>query len=167
MTILFTSDTEFNSTSIIGHCNRPFVSTEEMKETLISNWNKKVSRHDTVYHLGDFCRGRQDPTPLVKRLNGNICLVLGNHDKFRWSINNTCGFSWIKSYYELKHKGLFFVLFHYKITNWNRKHYGAIHLYGHSHGNPVLGEGNHCMDVGVDCNNYTPVSVDTILAKFG
>ena len=82
----FISDTHFGHTNAWyrfkredGTPLRPFKSTEEMDETMIKNWNDKVGPKDRVYHLGDFCMRRKDLS-VFSRLNGRICLVLGNHD---------------------------------------------------------------------------------------
>ena len=50
--IYFTADTHFDHANIIRFCNRPFATVEEMNETLIANWNRKVHGNDTVYILG-------------------------------------------------------------------------------------------------------------------
>lgn len=52
--IYFISDTHFEYENVIKYCKRPFNNTEEINETLISNWNSVVS-DDIIYHLGDFC----------------------------------------------------------------------------------------------------------------
>jgi calcineurin-like phosphoesterase family protein len=52
------------------------------------------------------------------------------------------------------------VLCHYPFAEWDRKHYGSWHLHGHSHGN-YHGQGL-IYDVGVDTNNFTPVSLEQI-----
>jgi calcineurin-like phosphoesterase family protein len=46
---------------------------------------------------------------------------------------------------------------------WEKKHYGAWHLYGHSYGNLLLIEGEFSLDIGVDRWNYAPVSPEQIL----
>ena len=51
--IFFTSDLHLGHENCIRLCNRPFSSIEEMDETLMENWNHKVTGTDTVYILGD------------------------------------------------------------------------------------------------------------------
>lgn len=48
-----------------------------MNETLISNWNSVVGPKDIIFHLGDLT---SEWTKILDRLNGKICLILGNHD---------------------------------------------------------------------------------------
>ena len=82
MTTFFTSDTHFGHARIIDLCNRPFGSVTEMNEMLVHNWNALVRPDDTVYHLGDVALGPiEDSLKYISRLNGNIKLVVGNHDR--------------------------------------------------------------------------------------
>ena len=85
----FISDTHFGHTNSWlkfkredGTPLRPFTSTEEMDDTMVDNWNKKVGPKDRIYHLGDFCMRRKD-LQTFSRLNGRICLLLGNHDVWK------------------------------------------------------------------------------------
>lgn len=49
---------------------------------------------------------------------------------------------------------------HYPIANWPCMYHGAWHLHGHTHG---IYQGNgKSMDVGVDSNNFTPVSYASV-----
>jgi calcineurin-like phosphoesterase family protein len=49
---------------------------------------------------------------------------------------------------------------HYAHRVWNLSHHGSWHIYGHSHGSlPPIGLS---WDVGVDNNNYFPVSFDQL-----
>ena len=50
--IYFTSDLHFYHENVIKHANRPFSNVEEMNQTLINNWNKKVGISDEIYILG-------------------------------------------------------------------------------------------------------------------
>lgn len=79
--VFFTSDTHFNHTNIIRFCNRPFKDVSHMNETIIANWNRVVGPEDIVFHLGDFCLGGSaEWINVLKRLNGKIYLISGNHD---------------------------------------------------------------------------------------
>jgi calcineurin-like phosphoesterase family protein len=68
----------------LGHTNmavkRGFKTAEEHDEHIISQWNKKVHKRDTVYILGDVTMESSKPYPLLNRLNGIKKVILGNHD---------------------------------------------------------------------------------------
>lgn len=168
--IWFTADHHFGHANILRHCNRPFGSVEEMNETLVARWNRVIGPQDVVYHLGDiFWMPSGEAQALRRRLNGRICLVRGNHDRTADSIK-TC-FEWVKDYYELKVEDTDVVggwqrvvLFHYAMRVWNRRHYGAWHLFGHSHGTLPDIPGSLAIDVGVDCHNFTPIPYEKVKA---
>ena len=153
----FTADTHFNHTNMIEYCNRPFKDVNEMNNILIQNWNNKVSKGDVVYHLGDF--GFSNVEPILKQLNGTKILIEGSHDG-----NN------IKKYYkyfakvspliEIHEQNQTIILCHYCMRVWAKSHYNSWHLYGHSHGRlePI----GKSWDVGVDNNNFYPVSFDEL-----
>ncbi len=80
--VFFTSDTHFYHGNIIRYCDRPFLSVDDMNESLVNNWNCVVGPDDMVYHLGDVAFASQENTlKTLERLNGKITLVLGNHDR--------------------------------------------------------------------------------------
>jgi len=142
-----------------------------MDEKLIENWNKKVKSKDETYILGDFVFGNgQRANEIFQKLNGKKYLIKGNHDHFlKDNSFDRSLIGWIKDYYMLKINGLKIVLFHYPVQTWDCKHHGSIHLYGHIHSNI----GDHPMDyiipnsynVGVDVNNFEPISLEEVLIK--
>lgn len=130
-----------------------------MDEYLIEKWNAKVQPGDLVYHLGDFA-WRHTPKH-VERLNGDIVLILGNHDSD--AKNNKSCFRAVLRYEEFRIPNTknIIVMSHYCHRVWNKSHFNSIHLYGHSHGTlPPIGKS---WDVGVDNNNYEPLSLDEVL----
>lgn len=168
--IFFTSDHHFGHKNIIKYANRPFSSVEEMNEVMIERWNEKISTGDTVYHLGDFalCSPNQ-LTTIIDRLNGKICLLKGNHEKA--ALACAAKFEWLKDYHELVVADPAFpqgrqliVLFHYALRVWNASHWGAYHLYGHSHGSLEDIATTRSFDVGVDCHNFYPLSYEEVKA---
>jgi len=167
--IFFTADTHFLHKNICEYSNRPFDSIEEMTETIVNRWNAVVAPGDTVFHLGDFAisYGKKHEKPiddLLSRLNGNKWLIYGNHDREEVKKNSR----WVKvlGYHELKvdlggdHKTKI-VLSHYAMRTWNQSHRGSFMLHGHSHGN-LEDIGGRTMDVGVDCHNFWPISIDQV-----
>lgn len=159
--IWFTSDTHFSHANIIRFCDRPFEDVDAMNEALISNWNECVKPGDTIYHLGDFSFAR-NPAAVFYRLNGNKLLIEGNHDQKRLRELKKLPWGWVKSTYQLRAGGKKIWLSHYAHRRWPNGHHGAIHLYGHSHGE--LADFGRSTDVGVDAWDYKPVHLDTILA---
>ena len=68
--------------------------------------------------------------------------------------------------------GVSFSLMHYPMLSWPHSEAGAVQLHGHIHASSDYNEQNRKngilrYDVGVDANNYFPVSVKDILEFFG
>ena len=181
--IWFTSDTHFGHENIIKYCDRPFASVEEMDEALIARWNEVVCPSDTVWHLGDFTLGDVwRARSYFKRLNGIIRVLRYQwHHDGRWvpkagDIVSQCGSAQgvaisirppmvvleFSEYGDGNHAQAL-VLCHYPLAVWDRKHYGAWHLYGHSHGQHQ--NGGLSFDVGVDANSYRPVSLGGVVRQ--
>ncbi|MBC8103923.1 MAG: metallophosphoesterase family protein [Cytophagales bacterium] len=168
-TPFFTSDTHFFHENIIRLCDRPFSRVEEMEEAIISRWNAKISKSDLVYHLGDFalkCTPEQ-ARGVVKRLNGQIILIRGNHEKVADQIKDA--FAAVKDYDEISIPDLDapngkrkVVLLHYAMRVWNGSHHGSYHLYGHSHGSLPDDPNALAFDVGVDCWDFAPLSYEEV-----
>lgn len=163
MSTFFTADTHFGHKNIIEYCKRPFKHVDEMDDALIRRWNRAVQPSDTVYHLGDFSMGQKEAYYYRRRLNGGIHLVVGNHE--RKALNERGLWD---SIHDISEIGInedpltnpkTVILCHYAMRVWNHAHHGSWHLYGHSHGS--LADDWHALslDVGVDCWDFTPVSV--------
>lgn len=167
--IYFTSDTHWGHANILKFASRPFASIEEHDEALIANWNEVVTAPGAhVFHLGDVIF-KGDLRHIVPRLNGQIHLILGNHDK-RMKKPNRDLFTSVSDYKEIKVKtspaGMEqrIVLFHFPIESWDKRHYGSWHLHGHCHGSLPSGDHQKRVDVGVDVWNYRPVTFEQLEA---
>lgn len=168
--VFFTSDTHFGHSNIIKYCQRPFNSAEHMDEVLISNWNEVVSPQDIVFHLGDFCFGSdKEWIEILKRLNGTKYLILGNHDLKKIANSNQ-----IKDYFADINMQMRVVvdkqkllLNHYPFLCFEGGYQNVWQLFGHVHSSKhSTGLDKERLvhlfptqyDVGVDNNNYRPVS---------
>ena len=149
--VFFTSDTHFWHTNILKYCNRPFKSVEEMNETLILNWNKTVPENGTVFHLGDFCFcGSTKAKEILNQLNGQIILVKGNHD-YDSTLKLFDGV-YPQLHINIENKSIY--LNHFPFASFSDN---CFQLFGHLHSNSGIYSKNQ-YDVGVDNNNYKPVS---------
>lgn len=173
--VWFTSDTHFWHTNIIKYCDRPFDTIEEMVTTLIHNWNDVVRPSDIVFHLGDFafCSSSQLKN-LVTQLNGIIYLTMGNHDFKMFKYESTKQlFKDVEQQYYIEVDGQKIFLNHFPMLCYSgswRKDNPTWQLFGHVHSglNNLKGIDlprlkwllPYQYDVGVDNNNFTPVSFD-------
>lgn len=155
--------------AVINMQNRPYENVEEMNDALITNYNKRVHNDDTVYILGDlvFRVPVLDANELIKKLKGKKILIKGNHDKNY----DSSLFVEMLDFKELSLNGKSFSLMHYPMLSWPKSRYGSIMLHGHCHNTFTYNidnreEGILRYDVGVDANNYYPVSIDEILKFF-
>jgi calcineurin-like phosphoesterase family protein len=160
MNVWFTADHHFGHARIIELAKRPFASVETMDEAMVERWNARVEPGDLVYHVGDFSFA--DHTPYLKRLKGQKRLIVGNHDHSN-RLKKAEGWSTVDNMLHLTLDDTPIVLCHYGMRVWNRSHHGALHFYGHSHGN--LPGDSQSLDVGVDCWDFQPVSLAEIKAR--
>lgn len=121
---------------------RGFSDVEEMNEYMIRKWNGKVRKNDEVVIIGDLSWGSAEQTnELLKRLNGRLYLITGNHDRFidkpEFCVSR---FIWIKPYGELADNRRKVVLCHYPIMCYNGQYRldekgnpRTYMLYGHVH----------------------------------
>ena len=158
MTTFFTADQHFSHANIIKYCNRPFCDVAEMNKELIANWNSCVQPNDEVFVLGDFVFGGSFES-IVFRLNGQIGLILGDHDRPAREIDRKVFI--LGKLYEFKAGSVSITLCHYALRTWPKSHYNSWSLYGHSHGR-LVPEGKS-LDVGVDVNSrFVPYSLAEI-----
>jgi calcineurin-like phosphoesterase family protein len=166
--IYFISDTHFFHENIIKFCNRPFKDAEEMNYILIENWQRTVKPEDTVYFLGDFTWDIDKGIKIWNRLNGRKVFIRGNHDdKFINALFAECGGAInlkITDIFELHHNKTIITMCHYPMVCWNRSHFNAPLLYGHVHSGKIPLSGK-VLDVSVENINYTPISLDEVIAK--
>lgn len=160
----FTSDTHFGHESIIHLSNRPFDSVSDMNEALITNWNAVIRPQDTVWHLGDFSMGSDQPASVfADRLNGKIHLIQGNHDD-KTVRDCADSFESIDVIRTISLDSQRIVLCHYPMREWDKAWRGSWHLFGHVHGRLDKTPFSKSMDVGVDSNNYRPLAFEEIRA---
>jgi len=152
-TYFFTADEHYGHTNIIKYCDRPFATVEEMDVELARLHNSVVTDNDIVVHAGDFTLRRgEDAQRYVEALNGTHIFLRGSHDQW---LDKTAHEIW-----EKKLSGQHIVVCHYAMRVWGLSHYNSWQLYGHSHGGlPPVGKQ---WDVGVDNNNYLPLSLKQV-----
>ena len=80
--VWFCSDWHFNHDKEFIWKDRGFNSVNEMNEEIVKRHNSVVAEDDDVYVLGDLCMSEniEANKAFIERLNGNIHIVLGNHD---------------------------------------------------------------------------------------
>lgn len=163
--VFFTADHHWCHKNILRH-RLQFQSIGAMTEVMVTRWNSAVKPGARVYHLGDVVLNCTSETAreILNRLNGQIYLIAGNHDKVARNRMVRDRFIWIKDYHRLKIGDQKICLFHYAQRTWDCMHYGSWQLHGHSHGSlPELP--HRSFDVGVDCWDFTPVSYEQVAAK--
>jgi calcineurin-like phosphoesterase family protein len=205
MQIWFTADTHFGHQKIPFYAKRNFCLTPEevstsdliwknknfnnswspswssiarMDDYLIKKINEHVKKDDILWHLGDFCFGKNSKIEEIarkyrERINcSNIFLICGNHDHSNIKkVFNDC-----YDHYDLKINSYHIILSHYAHAFWNKSHNKSWMLYGHAHGTAEkwLDEnmpGRLSMDVGVDnifqlLGEYRPISLEEICNIF-
>lgn len=158
--IYFVSDTHFGHRAMadvwrtgrypLTHFAGVLEKKDHMDEWMIEQWNLTVPPHGIVFHLGDVSfRNSTQTGRILDRLNGEVHLIPGNHDKGHVNVVQDWGWTVEPEYLEIDVDDQRIVMCHYAFRSWNKMHYGAWNLHGHSHGN--LESRGKQLDVGVDC----------------
>jgi calcineurin-like phosphoesterase family protein len=176
----FTSDTHFSHANICSattqwsdpSTSRKFDALEQMDDILVQNINDLVSENDILFHLGDWSFGGFENIKKFRErlVCKNIHIITGNHDHHieRNKEDIQSIFSSVNKYLEMNVRGggidANLVLMHFPIASWNNMSKGFIHLHGHVHlpKDVRIGKGK-TMDVGVDGNDFKPISLDEVL----
>jgi calcineurin-like phosphoesterase family protein len=145
--IWFISDTHFYHTNMVIYEARP----PWIDRHMIYLWNKHIASGDIVWHLGDFAMSRHDRIPeLVAQLNGEIHLIMGNHDFRRKRWYKRCGVYTYKGTVNLEG----FLLSH------RPQETDLLNLHGHVHG-AWKRRGNH-INLSVEVRGYRPWNLEEL-----
>ena len=152
---------------------RGYNSVEEMNEEQVRKWNEIIAEEDDVYILGDVMLGESNNIEYLKRLKGNIHIVLGNHDtanreKMYRELPNVVEVAEVGI--RLKYKKHHFVMTHYPMMTGNLEKESlkqmSLNLYGHTHQTSNFYNDMPFMyHVGVDSHNGYPVLLDDIIEE--
>jgi calcineurin-like phosphoesterase family protein len=164
--IWFTSDTHFDDEKTLVYRYRPFENVKKMNEALIETWNTSISPEDDVFHLGDFAISDEAIKEFAPQLNGNIRLILGNHDDKR-NRELLKQFFDIKEHpitisFEYNNKPDQLYLCHYPKQRPNPETSGIYACCGHIH--DLWKVARRMVNVGVDAWHFKPVSLEQIIS---
>jgi calcineurin-like phosphoesterase family protein len=185
--VYFTSDFHLFHHNVLKFDKRPFNDVHHMHQVIEQRWNETVSPDDIVIYLGDLSFGRREDKTFVddmmKRLNGKIHFIMGNHDKID-DVKKVPNLESIQDYLEVrithmqhedgigeKKVETLFCCMHYPIYSWNKKHHGSYMVHGHCHGNLHHGEeasfydNRRVIDAGCMLHDYRPISYKEIIKK--
>ena len=174
--IWFTADTHFCHENIVRFSARPFKDAAEMNEELIRRWNETVPEDGIVFHLGDFCLGNNSQwNDIMYRLNGKIYLILGNHDFRNIKESFMYRFEMVTQQMTIRVGGQSIILNHNPFLCYGGSYRDTWQLFGHVHSGPLSKTGLDLprlkmlfplqYDVGVDNNDFRPVSFAEVKAK--
>ena len=166
MTNWFSADLHLGHKNIIEYCKRPFKDVEEMNGVITKNFIEKIKEGDTLYLLGDLSFNSQIIYRFLSNFQRiNLHYITGNHDR-KETLDTIKNHPITKSIYTMKNisvENIRITLCHYPMLRWYKSHFGSWNLFGHVHGrlnNKTIGKQ---YDVGVDNNNFMPISFQEII----
>ncbi|MCB5411230.1 metallophosphoesterase [Pseudogemmobacter faecipullorum] len=158
----YTADLHFGHDRIIPNATRPFRDTSHMDAVLIERLWEKVGPEDDLWVLGDFAFGPKakdedwlwavfSQLPAARRH-----LIVGNHDG---PLTQALPWDSVSLIAEIEDKDAAqpVTLCHYPMMTWSHARKGALHLFGHVHGN-WRGSANS-VNAGVDLWDFYPITI--------
>lgn len=168
------SDTHFGHENIVGFCHRP----EDHEQVMIAEWRKYIPDDGTVLHLGDLAyKGNARFKNLIapELTGGRKMLIMGNHDRQRYSFYRACGFNLVRPFGIIyQPPGELSVAYRISFSHypWGEDD-GVmrptdIRIHGHIHNNGYTRDGyvpflkNH-INLSVEQTKYRPVNLKLLL----
>lgn len=154
----FIADIHNKDENILTYEHRPFSSTEEMRNTIINNWNNQVTDEDEIYLLGDI-----GDIEILGELKGKIIIVTGNHDnaeeiKARYPHIEVNTHPIMVGYLWLSHEPIGYMPPEIPYLNIH----GHLHRFNYGLVGRKWKDGNRYFCVSVEQINYTPISEEEI-----
>ena len=174
--IWFTSDTHFGHANVPKFSERPWDDIDDMNYALIENIQcmRRTERRGftswVTFHSSSPCSKPMncENSFAVRKIH----LVHGNHDKDWRQPEVADAFIVEPPIKVLKVDGVKIVMSHYPMADWQSMGHGSWHIHGHIHSqgsaynDANLAQGLLRFDAGVDANEYRPVSLAQLHARF-
>jgi calcineurin-like phosphoesterase family protein len=191
VTVFFTSDTHFSHKNILHLGDgRPYKDINHHNTELMANWHRTVTDKDMVVHCGDVAMGPwPDGLMCMKDLPGFKVLIPGNHDRVSSLESAARRDRFMDDYLNVFDEvwdevevmtvlGEEFIVSHYPYNGDHTSHdrhtalrpqdHGIPLIHGHTHQTEQItwsAKGTMMLSVGVDANNFTPVSDEEIVQR--
>lgn len=168
-----TSDTHFGHENIKAFCHRP----SDVESTMIENWARAVPPDGTLLHLGDLSYRNNS---LFKNVISNHLvgarklIVLGNHDRQRFSFYRDSGFQIVKPF-QIPYRDHVISFSHYP---WNEEYEDGheppanhVRVHGHIHNNgytrvALVPFVRRQINISTEQTKYTPLNLKLLLDGF-
>ena len=163
----YTSDLHFDHHNLYSTGFRSFSCAQECEELIRHNINSKVQKGDVLYILGDLSLDTEYDklASYIASLNGTKIVIQGNHDspKTLQQLKEDKIIANWHAWRGCRDSGVPVLMMHFVPLEAHVGPEMRLHLHGHVHG--FLKSILTCplrYDVGVDANNYSPVSLEDL-----
>jgi calcineurin-like phosphoesterase family protein len=134
------------------------------EQMIIDNWNKIVPKNGIVIHLGDFGFGdRKKIKKSRNKLNGEIFLLKGNHDRHGDQWYKDVGINLIKKSFAVQTSEEIFVFSHRPILEEIPK--GMVNIHGHVHEKREFLTDKH-VNMSVEAIGFKPIKFMELVADW-
>ena len=175
--ISFTKSTEFDNNDIwntflisdthFNHYPKTWewpARPEGWEQMIIDNWNKVIFKDSKVIHLGDFGFGTKE---IIKKsrdkLNGEIYLLKGNHDRHGAKWYKDVGINLIKKNFAIQTSGEIFVFSHRPIRDDMPDK--MVNIHGHCHEKYGFISDKH-IHISVEQTDFKPVTFPELVMRW-
>lgn len=173
--IYYTSDLHLGHKHVLSTRGQ-FKNIEEHDEFLIERWNRKLTKKDEIWILGDLSYRSAFPISYyLDRMKGRKHLIIGNHDAY-WMKGEELSryFETVETMRTIRFDKKKVTLCHYPMLEWLGSRYvesgTSFLIHGHIHATKDSGTYDyirrclpHAMNASVDINGFEPVSFEELV----